>query len=84
MVAIDLLDEFIEISARSEGFNFKLAGERLDDSKSLASDGAGRTEDGNGFHGHVGDGSILEDGAWGGKWDRKKVRRSVMGLSGGR
>ena len=50
MMAEDLGEEFVEIVAGSEGGNFELIGERFDDGKSLAADGAGRAEDGEGFH----------------------------------
>jgi hypothetical protein len=53
MVALDLGEEFIEIGAGGEGEDLELAGERFDDGESLATDGAGGTEDGERFHGGV-------------------------------
>ena len=50
MVALDLRKEFIKIGAGGEGEDLELAGERFDDGEGLAADGAGRTEDGEGFH----------------------------------
>ena len=53
MMALDLGEELIEIRAGGEGEDLELAGERFDDGESLASDGAGGTEDGEGVHGGV-------------------------------
>jgi hypothetical protein len=51
VVAFDLGEEFVEVGAGGEGEDLELAGERFDDGEGLASDGAGGTEDGEGFHG---------------------------------
>ena len=51
MVAQDLREEFVEIGAGGEGHDFELIGEGFDDGNCLAADGAGRAEDGKGFHG---------------------------------
>jgi len=55
MMAFDLKDEFIQIITGGESDDVELAGEGFDDGKSLAADGAGGAEDGDGEHGGIGD-----------------------------
>jgi hypothetical protein len=51
MMMLDLREELVEIGAGGERKDWELAGERFDDGESLASDGAGGTEDGERRHG---------------------------------
>ena len=49
-MAEDLGEEFVKIVAGCERDDFELIGERFDDGKRLAADGAGRAEDGERIH----------------------------------
>ena len=51
MMMLDLREELVEIGAGGERKDWELAGEGFDDGESLASDGAGGTEDGESRHG---------------------------------
>jgi hypothetical protein len=51
MMMLDLREELVEIGSGGEGEDLELAGEGFDDRESLASDGAGGTEDGERRHG---------------------------------
>jgi hypothetical protein len=51
MMMLDLWEELVEIGAGGEGEDLELAREGFDDGESLASDGAGGTEDGERRHG---------------------------------
>jgi hypothetical protein len=51
MMMLDLREELVEIAPGGEGEDWELAGEGFDNGESLASDGAGGTEDGERRHG---------------------------------
>ena len=51
MMMLDLREELVKIGAGGKREEWELAGERFDDGESLASDGAGGTEDGERRHG---------------------------------
>ena len=50
-VALDLLDEEVDVAARREPGDPKLLGEGVDDVERAATDGAGAAEDGDRAHG---------------------------------